>query len=307
MSGAVSRLSKLASHLLPASITDPKGEFVHQHNFHTLSPAFFLPRAAEIEPDAPCIYHETANGKVLRRTYQETADRARGFAYYVKKHAWKHVGILCPNTPAFLEAFFAIAAAGGVSVAINYRLKPDDITYIFDHADVEAIIVDSEYIHLLDQYRKSHPSIPIIEDSDTDAIEGELCGPFDDAVLEGLNEDRRLGRHGWAGLNAQAADENSLISLPYTSGTTARPKGVEYTHRGSYLAAMANVIESGLSYHDGKRCRYLWTLPMFHATGWTFPWAVTAARGTHYCLRKIDYPLIWKLLSEEHITHFNAA
>lgn len=97
-----------------------------------------------------------------------------------------------------------------------------------------------------------------------------------------------------------------MIALAYTSGTTAKPKGVEYTHRGGYLAALGNVIESGLNYHTG-RCRYLWTLPMFHAMGWTFPWAVTAVRGTHYCLRKIDYPLIWRMLKEERITHFNAA
>lgn len=306
MSGAVSRLQRLASQIFPyppASVPDPK----HENNIHTLSPAFFLPRAAEIEPDAPCVYHLTANNKVLRRSYREAADRARGFSYYVKKNGWKHVGILCPNTPAFLEALFGIAAAGAVSVAINYRLKTDDIAYIFDHAEVDAIIVDSEYKHLLEQFSREHPNVPIIEDTDTDAIEGELCGPFDQTVLEGLNHDRQTGSRGWAGLKAQAADENSLLSLAYTSGTTARPKGVEYTHRGSYLAAMGNIIESGLNYHDGKRCRYLWTLPMFHATGWTFPWAVTAARGTHYCLRKIDYPLIWKLLREEKLTHFNAA
>lgn len=67
------------------------------------------------------------------------------------------------------------------------------------------------------------------------------------------------------------------------------------------------MIEAGLNYHDGQRAKYLWTLPMFHAMGWTFPWAVTAARGTHYCLRKIDYPEIWRLLKDEGITHYCAA
>lgn len=114
-----------------------------------------------------------------------------------------------------------------------------------------------------------------------------------------------------------------MIAIPFTSGTTSKPKGVVYTHRGAYLAAMANIVESGLNLPDG-RCKYLWTLPMlvlyplpcwtlesnrtrFHAVGWTFPWSVCAVRGTHVCLRKIDYPLIWKLLKEEGITHFNAA
>ena len=189
---------------------------------------------------------------------------------------------------------------------MNYRLKADDIAYIFDHADAEVIIVDAEFVPLLDGYRESHPQVPLIIDADTDATEGELSGQYDEAVLEGLNYDKALGSLGWEGLETQVQKEEDVIALAYTSGTTARPKGVEFTHRGSYLAALANVIESGLNYHSG-RCRYLWTLPMFHAMGWTFPWAVTAVRGTHYCIRKIDYPQIWRLLKDEHITHYNAA
>lgn len=159
---------------------------------------------------------------------------------------------------------------------------------------------------LLNEYRKQHPEVPLIIDADTDAGEGELSGQFDEAVLDGLKYDKELGGNGWAGLHAQASNEEDVIALAYTSGTTARPKGVEFTHRGSYLAAVGNVIESGLNYHSG-RCRYLWTLPMFHAMGWTFPWAVTAVRGTHYCLRKIDYSHIWRILKDEHVTHYSAA
>ncbi|KAF3933416.1 S-dihydroxybenzoyltransferase [Dactylella cylindrospora] len=301
MSGPVSRLSQLAAQLLPGS-----SEYHHNNHLHTLSPTFFLPRAAAIEPEATAVVHVTANDKTLRRTYQELADRARGLAYYLKTHNYKRIGILAPNTPAFLESYFGIAAAGGVSVAINYRLKKDDISYIFDHAEVEVIIVDTEFIGLLEKYRETHPKTVIIEDTDTDAIEGELCGPFDEAVLQGLQYDAHNGGKGWDGLEVQAKDENALFSLAYTSGTTARPKGVEYTHRGVYLAAIGNVVESGLNFHTG-RCKYLWTLPMFHATGWTFPWSVTMVRGTHYCIRKIDYPIIWRMLKEEGITHFSAA
>ncbi|KAK0650980.1 putative acyl-activating enzyme 1 [Lasiodiplodia hormozganensis] len=319
MSGALLRLQNLAAQLFPSSTTpSAKGntssnhetsnaqEYNHRYNFHTLSPTSFLPRAAAIEPNAEAIYHVTANGRTLRRTYEEAADRARGLAYFLKKHAYKRVGILAPNTPAFLESFFGIAAAGAVNIAVNYRLKPEDISYIFQHSDAEIIIVDAEFVSLLDGYRSSRPSVPILVDTDTDATEGELSGPFDEAVLEGLQYDKQQGDKGWSGLEAQAAHEDDVIALAYTSGTTARPKGVEYTHRGAYLAAIGNVVESGLNFHNG-RCRYLWTLPMFHACGWTFPWAVTAVRGTHYCLRKVDYPQIWRLLKEEKITHFNAA
>lgn len=192
-----------------------------------------------------------------------------------------------------------------MSVAINYRLKQEDIEYIFEHAEVDSIIVDAEYEHLLDGFRKKHNGVRIIVDTDTE----QDSGPYDQAVLEGLNYDQDNGKQGWDGLEIQAPEEDSMISLSYTSGTTAKPKGVEYTHRSAYLAALANVIESNLNTHQSTvdRCHYLWTLPMFHACGWTFPWAVTAVRGTHYTIRKVDYPEIWRLLKHEAISHFNAA
>ncbi|KAK2026524.1 AMP-binding enzyme [Colletotrichum zoysiae] len=304
MSSPPSRLKNILGHLLSSS-SAKKDEPQPKHHIHQLSPTFFLERAAAIEPDAEAIFHVTANGQTLRRSYMEFADRARGLAYYLKKHGFKRVGILAPNTPAFLESIFGIAAAGGVHVGVNYRLKPDDITYIFNFAEVDSIIVDHEFVPLLDEFKAKHPKVPFIVDTDTDATEGELSGPFDDAVLEGLQYDSLHGQ-GWAGLHSQCGNEDDMLAIPFTSGTTSRPKGVVYTHRGAYLAAIGNVVESGLNYHTG-RCKYLWTLPMFHAVGWTFPWAVTAVRGTHVCLRKIDYPLIWKLLKEEGVTHFNAA
>ena len=153
-------------------------------------------------------------------------------------------------------------------MATNYRLKEEDITYIFEHAKVDSIIVDKEYLDLLSDFQARNPGVPFIIDTDTDSTSGSLSGPFDEAVLEGLKWDKEQGAYGWAGLKAQADDEDSCIAIPFTSGTTARPKGVVYTHRGAYLAAVANIVESGLNYHTG-RCGYLWTLPMFHAMGWS--------------------------------------
>ncbi|KAK3391696.1 hypothetical protein B0T20DRAFT_362158 [Sordaria brevicollis] len=299
MSGAPSRLRSVLNHLLP------HGE--PAHHIHNLTPTVFLERAAAIEPEAEAIFHITANGKTLRRSYIEFADRARGLAYYLRKHNYKRVGLLAPNTPAFLESVYGIVAGGGVMVPVNIRLKPEDITYIFEFAEVDSIIADAEYAHLLDSYKKAHPNVPVIIDVDTDATEGALCGPFDEAVMEGLQHDKATGNKGWADLqNQTVANEDDMIAIPFTSGTTSKPKGCVYTHRGAYLATLANVIEAGLNVADG-RSKYLWTLPMFHAVGWTFPWAVCAVRGTHVCLRKIDYPLIWKLLKEEGVTHFCAA
>ncbi|TDZ27099.1 putative acyl-activating enzyme 1 [Colletotrichum spinosum] len=249
MSSPPSRLKNILGHLLSTSKTEEEPQAAH--HIHQLSPTFFLERAAAIEPDAEAIVHVTANDKLLRRTYQEFADRARGLAYYLKKHNLKRVGILAPNTPAFLEAIFGIALAGGVNVGVNYRLKSDDITYIFDFAEVDSIIVDHEFLPLLDEYRAKHPSVPLIVDNDTDATQGELSGPFDDAILEGLQHDQSSGHRGFAGLHSQCANEDDMLAIPFTSGTTSRPK--------------------------------------------------------HVCLRRIDYPVIWKLLKEEKITNFNAA
>ena len=301
MSSAPSRLRNVLGHLLGGSTPAPANHYSH------LTPTFFLERAAAIEPNAEAIYHITANGKVLRRSYMEFADRSRGLAYYLRNKGLKRVGLLAPNTPAFLESVYGIVAAGGVIVPVNIRLKPEDISYIFDFAEVDSIIADAEYVHLLDTYKRDHPNVPVIVDLDTDGTEGALCGPFDEAVLEGLKLDAATGSKGWADLQSKTvANEDDLIAIPFTSGTTSRPKGVEYTHRGAYLATLANTLESGLNLPNG-RCKYLWTLPMFHAVGWTFPWAVCSVRGTHVCLRKIDYPLLWRLLKEEGITHFNAA
>lgn len=164
MSSPPSRLRNILGHLLSPSKATPE-EYKHSHHIHQLSPTFFLERAAAIEPSAEAIYHVTANGKVLRRSYAEFADRARGLAYYLLRHGYRRVGILAPNTPAFLESIYGIVAAGGVIVPVNTRLKPEDIAYIFDFADVDSIVVDVEYEYLLEAYKRDHRTVPIIVDT----------------------------------------------------------------------------------------------------------------------------------------------
>lgn len=124
------------------------------------------------------------------------------------------------------------------------------------------IIVDVQYVSLLDAFRDAHPSIPVLVDTDT----GDDNGPFGQAIREGMKIDHQEGDRGWAGLDAQSPDEDGTIALAYTSGTTSRPKGVVFTHRGAYLAAMGNIVESQLNMSP-DRCGYLWVLPMFHAMG----------------------------------------
>lgn len=145
---------------------------------------------------------------------------------------------------------------------MNYRLESPDITYIFEHSEVDLIIADAEFVHLLDQFRAANPKVAILVDTDTDADDG----PLDKAILEGLDIDAQEGGEGWSALATEAEDEKDVIAIAYTSGTTSRPKGVQLTHRSTYLCALANVIESGLNYHQG-RCRFMWIVPMFHAMG----------------------------------------
>lgn len=162
MSSPSSRIRSILDHLIPSSSKPP--------HVHQLSPTFFLERAAGIEPNAAAVYHVNATGTVIQRNYAQTADRASGLAYYLKKHGYRRVGILAPNTPAFLEAIYGIPAAGGVIVPVNYRLKPDDITYILGHADVDCVLVDDEFIGLLDDFRSKHPRVSLLVD-----LVGENC------------------------------------------------------------------------------------------------------------------------------------
>lgn len=176
MSGPVSRLKGILGHIwspsdLPQSLSSSvdKGEvYEHTHHLHTLSPTHFLPRAAAIEPQAEAIVHITANGAKLRRTYQEFADRARGLAYYIKTHGYKRVGVLMTNTPAFLESIYGIVAGGAVIVPVNYRLKEDDISYIFEFSEVDIILADWEFVNLLQAFRTSKPAVKIVVDTVSD-------------------------------------------------------------------------------------------------------------------------------------------
>ena len=163
---------------------------------------------------------------------------------------------------------------------------------------MDAIIVDAEFVSLLDSFHSSNPKIPFL--IDTDSSVG--TNPFDQAVEEGQQHDQSTGNYGWAGLQAQAHDEDDTIAIPFTSGTTAKPKGVVYTHRGSYLAALGNVVESGLNMRDGEgRCGYLWTLPMFHAVGWS-----KQLSHVSFCLRTFGWWLevivVQKLFGVNHHT-----
>lgn len=200
MSNPPSRLRNILGHLIGGSpqtqeSSPAQDDYTHTHHIHQLSPTFFLERAAAIEPDAEAIYHVTANGRILRRSYIEFADRARGLAYYLVKHGFKRVGVLAPNTPAFLESIYGIVAGGGVIVPVNYRLKQEDIAYIFDFAEVDVIVVDAEFVHLLDLYKKKHARTPVIIDNVSIELPRANC-----VAVANRNRTRMLQRESSAAL-----------------------------------------------------------------------------------------------------------
>jgi fatty-acyl-CoA synthase len=249
-----------------------------------LTPVSFLKRSAYMFPEKTAVVYGER-----RYTYAELEGRVNRLASRLRDTGLRkgdRVAFLCPNTPPMLEGHFAVPAAGLVLVAINTRLGRDEVTYIVEHSGAKMVFVDAELEGLLAEVDAGVERVRI---DDT----GEGGDPYEDYLAEGSPEP----------VESVLEDEEETISINYTSGTTGRPKGVMYTHRGAYLSALGNAIEIGMGYET----KYLWTLPMFHCNGWTYPWAVTAVAGTHVCLRRVEPPRIWELFEEEGITHYCAA
>jgi fatty-acyl-CoA synthase len=248
-----------------------------------LTPVSFLRRSAYMFPEKTAVVY---GGR--RYSYGELEERVNRLSSRLRDAGLQkgdRVAFLCPNTPPMLEAHFGVPAAGLVLVAINTRLGKDEVSYIVGHSGAKMVFVDGELEGLLADVE----GVETVRIDDT----GEEGDPYEDYLAEGSPEPAPDALE----------DEEETISINYTSGTTGQPKGVMYTYRGAYLCALGNAIEIGMGYET----RYLWTLPMFHCNGWTFPWAVTAVSGTHVCLRKVEPQRIWELFEQEGITHYCAA
>lgn len=247
-------------------------------SFEPLTPLAFLERSAVVYP------HRTAvvDGDD-RWTYAQFHDRCRrnaGVLAAAGVAPGDRVAVLAPNSHLMLESHFGVLYAGAVLVALNTRLSPTELRYIVEHCDAKVLLCAAELRPLAREIVGSDSSRRVI---DADEYEQALASAQPTYV--------------------GVSDERSLMSLNYTSGTTGRPKGVMYHHRGAYLQALAMVTHFGLT----SETVYLWTLPMFHCNGWSFTWAVTAAGGTHICLPKVDPSRIWQLLDEEGVTHLCGA
>ncbi|HEY4908090.1 MAG TPA: AMP-binding protein, partial [Methylomirabilota bacterium] len=258
----------------------------HHRVYRTeLSPVSFLQRNAYVFPDKTAVIHGNR-----RYSYRQFEERVNRLASSLRKTGLKkhdRVAFICPNTPAMLEAHYGVPLAGGILVAVNIRLSSDEIGYILKHSGSTFLFVDEEFEPTVKPLDLT--GIKVVRVDDT----GAAGDPYEDFLAAGSP----------AAVEPVLEDEEETISINYTSGTTGRPKGVMYSHRGAWVNAMGELVETGMNFET----KYLWTLPMFHCNGWCFTWAVTAVAGTHVCLRRVESGRIWDLLESEGITHYCGA
>jgi len=239
----------------------------------------------------------------LRLTYARFFERCDRWSAALQRLGVKQgdrVAYIAPNTHAQLESFYAVPQIGGVLVPINYRLSVDEFEYIINHSGATVVCAHEDYLEGVDRIRERVPNVRHFV-----ALEGGLRA-------DGASASQ--GSDNWLNYETLVADapakydlpsiqETDLISINYTSGTTSRPKGVMITHRNAYINVVGTLLHIPMRMSD----RYLWTLPMFHANGWTFTWIVTAVGAAHICLRKVDPIKVYELLETERITHLCAA
>ena len=263
-------------------------------NFEPLSPVSFLRRAAQIAPAHTAVIHGDR-----RYTYAQFYERSCRLASALSQRGIGEgdcVAIMGANTPEMLEAHNGVPMLGAVLNSLNIRLDPRTIAFILEHGEARVLLTDCgfsdtvrEALALIDR------KLLVVDIDDSMATGGERLGALDyeNFLAEG---DPNFTPE-------PLLDEWQALSLLYTSGTTGDPKGCVYHHRGAYLNALGNMFTVGLS----RDSVYLWTLPMFHCDGWTFTWGVTAAMATHICLRDVDPAVVYRLITDEHVTHMCGA
>jgi len=264
-----------------------------------LSPLSFLERSARVWPDKVAVVYGRR-----RLTYSELAAEAQRVARALQASGVEpgdRVAYLMPNLPEMLIAHFAVPLAGGVLVAVNTRLTAEEIAYILAHSGSKIVVLDAALLPTVAVAAGNVEAVAqlvVAQDSELAQADTDLSGDprlvsYPDFLARGEQEP----------LPWSVSDELAPIAINYTSGTTGRPRGVIYTHRGAYLNCFGEIIHSR---HD-ENSVYLWTLPMFHCNGWCTPWSLTAIGGTHVCLREVRGSAIWEQLREHNVTHLNAA
>ena len=205
-------------------------------------------------------------------TYKQFSQRADQLSYSLYKAGIRkgdHVAVMLPNTHYMLECFYGICQLGAVMVPLNYRLNAEDIEYIIKHSDSKMLIVDAEFTGPIEKIAEDLPFDQIVVVAVAGHSHTLKAKDYEDFITAGTEA-----------IEFPEIDENQLLTLNYTSGTTSKPKGVMLTHRGNYLNAANFMYHLNVNHDDV----YLHTLPMFHANGWGGVWALTAVGATHICL-----------------------
>ncbi|WP_238297084.1 AMP-binding protein, partial [Methylobacterium soli] len=262
-------------------------------NFAPLTPVSFLARAAGSFGASLAII----DGE-RRITYADLYRRCRRLASALGRRGVGRldtVAILASNIPEMIEAHFAVPMLGGVLNPLNTRLDAATLAFSLRHGEAKVLIVDRDHAPLVAQVVALLDEPPLMIDVPAPSAATAIPGAVDyETFLSEGDPD-----YAWPGPD----DEWQSLCLLYTSGTTGDPKGAVYSHRGAYLQALGNAVTFGVS----QDSVYLWTLPMFHCSGWSYPWAIVAAGGTQVCLRKVEPARIFRLIAEHGVTHLCGA
>ena len=263
-------------------------------NFEPLTPVSFLRRAAQVTPSRTAIIHGQR-----RYSYAQFLERSSRLANALAAQGigpGDCVAIMGANTPEMLEAHNGVPMLGAVLNSLNIRLDAKTIAFILDHGEAKVLLTDRAFSEIIKEaLTLTERELLVIDIDDSESEGGECLGKMDyeTFIAEGGNTFPA----------GQPVDEWQALSLLYTSGTTGNPKGCVYHHRGAYLNALGNMSTMELN----RDSVYLWTLPMFHCDGWTFTWAVTAAMGTHVCLRAVEPGAVFSSIAENGVTHMCGA
>lgn len=263
-------------------------------NHVPLTPLQFLERTAQVYPDRTSIIHGDK-----QFTWRETYARCRKLASALAKRGigkGDTVAIMANNTPEHIEVHYGVPMSGAVITGFNTRLDAAMLAFMIVHSETKLLIIDRQYADVMEEALDVLDNKPIVIDIDDPSFEGgKLLGEKDyEALLAEGDAD-----YAWQ----WPEDEWDAISMNYTSGTTGDPKGVVYHHRGAFLNAMGNTSVWNMTHHPV----FLWTLPMFHASGWCFHWTITAMAGTHVCLRKVTAEAIFDMIERHGIDYFTGA
>ena len=266
-------------------------------NHHPLTPIDFIIRSAQVYPDKTAIIYDDLEHNELTQTWQQTYDRCRQLADGLRKLGIDKndtVAVMMPNTPAMVECAFGVPMSGGVLCTLNTRLDINALTFCLQHSEAKVLILDSEFAEHAEIIDEAFPNLIVIHATDK-ALDIERFGTmsYEELIASSDNLDN------WE----KPLDEWDAIALNYTSGTTGKPKGVVYHHRGATLNAVSNILDWDMPKHP----MYLWTLPLFHCNGWCFPWTIAERAGVNVCLRKIDADLILQLIAKYKVSHYCSA